>query len=147
MYPLYIWHHVYNIYILPNNINKTCLFIDLSLTKPVRDLMLFLPSDSIFKFSEIIQELIKWWCIWSEQWYFPIAHQDIGLLFKTRGLWATSLIWDTAPKNKYICAKFSKRLYHNVDWEGKFFSNWGLFILTNLNPLHSRMLCAKFGCN
>ena len=39
-------------------------------------------------------------------------------------------------------------LYHNVDSENKeknFMIIYWFFIWTNLNPLHPRMLCAKFG--
>ena len=43
-------------------------------------------------------------------------------------------------------------LYHNVDQEKKkqiiiFMGNKWFFIWTNLNPLHPRMFCAKFGRN
>ena len=65
---------------------------------------------------------------------------------KTRGPWATSLTWEKSliqSTHMIILMLIERRkkpffYFLIIEW----FSIW-----TNLNPLHPRMLCAKFGWN
>ena len=66
------------------------------------------------------------------------------------------VFWCWSVEKNYIFSLiFFRHLthdYHNVNWEKKkpiiyFIRIEWFFIWTNLNPLHPRMLCAKFGWN
>ena len=72
--------------------------------------------------------------------YHPIIRK------KTIGSWATSLNRETFPFNKHICTKH--RLCHNIKRTKTIFSFLRikrLIIYKNLNPLHTKIQCAKFG--
>ena len=64
----------------------------------------------------------------------------------TRGPWATSLTWEqfnSINTYDYIITLIKIRKKPKIN----FMRIYWFFIWTNLNPLHPRMLCAKFGWN
>ena len=62
--------------------------------------------------------------------------------YNTRGPWATSLTWENSSCD-YIITLIKGRKKNIIKLTR---INW-FFIWTDLNPLHPRMLCAKFGWN